>query len=192
MAANMQQTKPNMAVFLIQLMAGIFILTGIYYGGYYYWCEDIPVPESMELSARFSYAFRWTLPMVLVMLVLVWQAVGRRVTTAAGTPMSGNEHLMAIFKNVLTNTHEQLMMAVLLIMITVTYCDTPITIKIVPIYAITFVIGRILFVIGYRIHPFYRATGNTITFFATTTLMFYVLYLMFTKGLIYGLSTAAS
>ena len=178
--------KPNPVFFLIQLVLAILIQAVIFYGGYLL-CDRIPVPASMDYGTRFAYTFRWTFPMVLVLLVTIQQTANRRGTTAAGNPLAGMEHLVQVFKNIVTNTLEQLMVSLLLMLTAVTYCDTPDWIKIIPIYAITFTVGRILFIIGYRISPLYRVTGILINFFSSFALAGYVSYQIYTRGMMYGL-----
>ena len=173
---------------LIQALIAILILAGIFYGGYYR-CDYIPTPASMDLGSRIGYTLRWTLPMVLVLMVTIQQTALRRLSTAARNPLAGKEHLVQLLKNILTNTLEQLMVSLLLMLIATTYCDTPDMIKIVPIYAITFTVGRILFIIGYRISPSYRTTGMTVNFLSSIVMAGYVIYLTYTRGMMYGLGT---
>ena len=183
-----EQSRPNpIPVFVVQGLLSIVILGGIYYGGYHL-C-DIQVPASMDATSRFAYTLRWTLPMVLVLIVAIEVTMISRGTTGAVNPLSGKEHLVQIYKNFVTNTLEQLMVSLLLMLIATTYCDTPDMIKIVPICAITFTVGRILFFIGYKITPMYRATGMTVNFFSSILMAGYIIYLTYTKGMLYGLGT---
>lgn len=176
-------------LFYFQLLTSITILAVVFIGGYYL-CDSIPVPSPMTLEYRYAYGLRCSIPMAFFLLLTIWQTANRRGSTAAGNPLSGNEHLVQVLKNISTNTHEQAMIGVMLIMIAVTYCDTPETIKIAPLYSLSFTIGRILFIIGYRIHPKYRSCGMLISLFGSSAIAGYMLYLVFTKGFMYGLGTA--
>ena len=184
-----EKVKPLSAfAFAIQLLLGIVIQSVIYCGGYLL-CERIPVPVSMDYGSRIAYTLRWTLPMVLFYMVTIQQTARRRGATAANNPLSGNEHLIQTYKNILTNTLEQLFASLLLMLIATTYFDSPDMIKIIPVYAITFTVGRVLFAIGYMINPMYRGTGIIINFFSSLLLAGYVIYLTYTRGMVYGLGT---
>ena len=186
-----KKSKPrfNVALYLFQLSLAIITIGVIYYGGYYL-CEDIPIPESMDFASRLTYTFRWSLPMVFVFMVTIMNTANKRGVTAAVNPLSGNEHLVQPMKNILMNTHEQLMSGFMLMLIATTYCDTPDTIKIIPIYVIVYTVGRVLFIIGYSIGPQYRSYGMMMNLISTFALAGYIIYLVYTKGMMYGLGTA--
>ena len=179
----------NLALYLVELSLAIITLAIIYYGGYYL-CEHIPIPESMDFASRLAYTFRWSLPMVIVFMITIMNTANKRGSSAAVNPLSGNEHLVQSLKNILMNTHEQLMAAFMLMLILVTYCDTPDTMKIIPLYVISYTVGRILFIIGYSIGPQYRSYGMMMNLISTFGLAGYIVYLVYTKGMMYGLGTA--
>ena len=174
-------------VFLIEVvLANVFVFIFMYGG--YYWTNFIPVPASMTFSTRLSYTLRCSLPMVLVLGFAVMAVIGRRVTNPKlANPLSGNDVIMQVDKNFLQNTLEQLSLSFPTLLIATAYFDTPEIMKIIPLYSFTFVFGRVAFRVGYGLGPKYRSMGmitNLLSFWILVTI---VAYLMFTKGLVYGL-----
>lgn len=61
--------------------------------------------------------------------------------------------------------------------------------KLIPLYTAAFVIGRVLFRIGYGFRSFtvYRGFGMNINFGSNYCILAYIVYLMWTKGFMFGL-----
>lgn len=186
------RSSPSMVVLPLQMLGAHFILGGIYYGGYY-WCDSIPAPSSTDLAVRLSYTLRCTLPMFIILLFAVFGVAFHRFfyRKVVGNPLAGNDHLIQVDKNYLHNTLEQTVIAVGILLVATTYFNEPDLMKIVPIFVIAFIIGRILFRIGYGINPYYRSLGITITFVNTGLLAIYVMYLMFTNCFMFDLGGGA-
>lgn len=94
---------------------------------------------------------------------------------------------MQVDKNFLQNSLEQLFLSFPILLIATAYFDTPEMMKIIPLYSFTFIFGRVAFRVGYGLGPKYRSMGmitNLVSFWILVTI---VVYLMFTKGLVYGL-----
>ena len=182
------RSSPSMVVLPLQMLGANFILGAIYYGGYY-WCDSIPVPTSTDLAVRLSYTLRCTLPLFITLLFAVYAVSFHRFINrkVVGNPLVGNDHLIQVDKNYLQNTLEQTVIAVGILLVATTYFNEPDLMKIVPIFVLAFIIGRILFRIGYGISPYYRSLGITITFVNTSLLAIYVMYLMFTNGFMFDL-----
>ena len=174
-------------VFLIEVvLANVFVFIFMYGG--YYWTNFIPVPASMTFSTRLSYTLRCSLPMVLVLGFAVMAVIGRRVTNPKlANPLSGNDVIMQVDKNFLQNTLEQLSLSFPTLLIATAYFDTPEIMKIIPLYSFTFVFGRVAFRVGYGLGPKYRSMGMITNLLSFWILVAIVAYLMFTKGLVYGL-----
>ena len=173
-------------LFLLEAFIGILTVVLVFHTGYYHG-DFIPVPVAMDIASRLAFGLRCSLPMVMVLLAAITLVMIKRGFTAAINPLSGNEGLVQLEKNVLANTIEQFVMGFILMMIAATYLDSPQTLKLLPIYSFLFVVGRILFSIGYGIHPRFRSVGMTITLIATTIMLGVVIYSMSNKGLLYGL-----
>ena len=170
----------------IQILVGTLIVVLVLYTGYYHG-NFIPVPVSTDLASRLAFALRCSLPMVVVLFAAIVLVAIKRAATAAVNPLSGNEGIVQLEKNVLSNTFEQFVISFTLMMIAATYLDSPQMLKLLPLYSFLFVVGRILFRIGYGINPLFRTVGMSITFNATIIIFGVVIYSTLSKGLVYGL-----
>lgn len=173
-------------LFLLQSVIGILTVHIALYIGYYHG-DFIPVPSSMDIASRLAFGLRCSLPMVMVLLGSITLVMSKRAISAAVNPLSGNEGMVELEKNVVANTVEQFAMGFPLMMIAATYLDSPQTLKLLPIYSFLFVLSRILFRIGYGIKPRLRSVGMSMTLYATTIMFGVVIYFMLSKGLLYGL-----
>ena len=68
----------------------------------------------------------------------------KRGSIPALNPLSGNEHFLLKEKNILANTVEQALVFLMLSLVLTTYLD-PSEMKIIPLYSLQWVVGRILF-----------------------------------------------
>ena len=158
----------------------------------YYHVDFIPVPvaaslsdtNTVELSVRLSYALRCTFPMVLVLFVGVALVGNKRALTDAINPLSGNENMVQVEKNFLTNTLEQFVISFAMMMIVASISETPQQLKLLPIYATMFVVARVVFYFGYRVHPLYRTVGMSSSFAALYILFGFAACSFWTKGLV--------
>lgn len=179
--------RKYVAIFVVELFLSIAVFIFILYGGYH-WCDYIAVPSSKELSTRFIYTLRCSIPMVLCLFFAISGVVFRRATNPKlASPLFGNEDLIQVDKNFLQNTLEQLCLSLPLLLIATTYFDCPQLMKLFPIYSLLFVIGRLFFRIGYGIHSAYRSFGMLINIYCNWCLIGLLLYLVYTKGMMYGL-----
>ena len=173
--------------FLQQCLSGIVIVPVILYGGYYH-CHSIPVPKSNEFSEKLLYAVRYcTFPQVAFLAVAILRVGLKRRRTPAANPMGGMEHYILAEQKVLTNTVEQLLGFLLTVLALITYLE-PLEMRIIPLYSILFIIGRILFMIGYSISPnLYRFLGMLINIHSFFFFFGYTIYLMYIRGFMYGI-----
>ena len=170
----------------IPAMLYLCLTVVIFFGGYVY-CDSIPVPDASSMSSKLAYTFRCAFLAAICLLVLIQATAMRRGITGAINPLAGKEHLVQVDKNVLTNTVEQFLGFFVTIVAFATYVDTPAQLKLIPLYTTAFIVGRVLFRIGYGINPGYRTTGMFINFASTWYIVGFTLYLMFTKGFMYGI-----
>ena len=173
-------------LFISQFIVALVLIFFAFYGGYYY-CDSIPVPTSVDLSSRLAFALRCTLPMAVVLFLSIVIVGNKRALTAAVDPLSGNESIVQLDKNFLTNTLEQFAVAFAIILTAATYLETPQELKLLPIYATVFVVSRIFFRIGYGLNPLLRATGMTGNFYSTILMFGILVYLISTRGFLHGL-----
>lgn len=126
----------------------------------------LPDPEATDLSGRIGYALSWdTLP-ALVFFAMVAAVGNARFLSEAIDPTAGKENQqMVVDGRVCDNTLQQLVLFLIATTALAAVVDGA-AVKIVGAAAITFVLMRIAFWIGYRIKPVYRAFG-----FASTAYM---------------------
>ena len=112
---------------------------------------------------RLAYAFRWSVIAVLPMFVMLVAVGNERYSSEAIDPTLGKEsQKMVVNGRVADNTLQQFVC--FLVGICALSVSLPIErISYVPAVAITFVISRTIFWIGYRIDPLYRAPGFSST-----------------------------
>lgn len=167
------------------------IVVTILYAGYYYF-HSIPVPKSNEFSEKLLYTLRYcTFPQAMFLMFAIFRVGRKRGSTPALNPLSGNEHLLQTEKNVLMNTVEQLLCFLLFMLVLTTYLE-PLEMRIIPLLSVTFIVGRILFMVGYSFSPKHRLLGMSMNFFSNFFSIGYIIYLMYIRGFMYGTFTNAS
>lgn len=184
-----KQPKRNvkvLPVYILQHFIGYAITGTILYGGYYFYCNYIPIPRSNDFSEKLLYAARYcTFPQAVFLLVVILRVIAKRALAGAVDPLAGREHLVQTEKNILTNTVEQLLVFLLLVVTLTTYLD-PSEMRIIPLYSLDFIVGRVLFMVGYNIKPRYRALGMVTNLSSCYLFIGYVIYLMYQRGFAYG------
>ena len=178
-------------MFLLQAALASILTVGWLYGGYYY-CDFIPVPKSMGVRDIWVYYTRCcVLPCAVVLFFSIFAVMNKRGSTPAANPLAGKEHFLQVEKNILTNTVEQIMLFLLISIVLVTYLDQS-EMKILPLFASHWVIGRILFNIGYRLGFQYRSFGMVCNIFATVFFFGLAFYFVYSRGYWFGLVTTTS
>ena len=144
------------------------------------WLISTTIPEPQVVDApgnRLAYAVRWSVVAVLP-LFAVFVAIGNaRFLSEAIDPTLGKEsQTMIVDGRVAENTLQQFVC--FLVGILALSVSVPIGwISVVPAVAITFAICRIVFWIGYRIHPLYRAPGFSSTAYMNLFMYIAVIWL---------------
>jgi uncharacterized MAPEG superfamily protein len=139
----------------------------------------LPNPDLFNLADRLAYALQWDVVAVLP-LVAMFIAIGNaRALGEAIDPTLGKEDAkMLINGKVASNTLEQYALFLVGALALAAAVEGP-KVKIVAAAAITFVIMRIAFWIGYRIKPVHRAFGFASTFYMNLGLIVGALWLGF-------------
>ena len=148
-----QRWKRNLVEthFVIQMFVVMLLLLLILYGGYYHAQSYIPVPQSSNLSIKLAYSLQFCgLTSVLTLIVAIAMVETKWATTSAINPLAGRESHVQVDKNVLSNTVEQILIYVLASLILSIYLQ-PSEMRIILLYTVVFVVGRVLFRIGYGI-----------------------------------------
>ena len=160
-----------------------------FYCGYYYCGEYIPVPASVDLVTKLTFTVRCIVPALFPMMIFNAMVRVKRLEFGAEDPLAGRDHFLQLEKNVLTNTMEQFAVFCICAVALATFIDSPGQMKLIPLYTAAFIIGRVLFRIGYgfRSNTVYRGFGMTINFGSNYCILAYIVYLMCTKGFMLGL-----
>lgn len=170
-----KKRKQLLPLFIAQIMVSQILIVIIFYGGYLY-RDFIPLPWGYNFDGFLKYSMRWcAIPFVLILTYAAMSCVAKRVTTSAANPLAGNEHLLQLEKNILTNTLEQTVIALLVIFALTAYLDYY-QIRVVPLYVVTFVLGRILFIVGYKINIKLRSSGAVMNFSSIFYMLLWIAY----------------
>ena len=124
----------------------------------------VPGPQIPDTSAdRIAYALPWAVIAAVPLFVMIVAVGNARFLSEAIDPTVGKEsQQMVINGRVADNTLQQF--ALFLVGMLALSVLLPLDrLSIIPAVSITFVLMRILFWIGYRIHPLYRAPGFSST-----------------------------
>jgi hypothetical protein len=147
------------------------------------WVISTLMPQPPVIDApgnRLAYAARWSVVAVLPLFAMLVAVGNARFLSEAIDPTLGKEsQSMVVDGRVADNTLQQFVC--FLVGITALSVSVPIGwISVIPGVAITFVICRIVFWIGYRIHPLYRAPGFSSTAYMNLFMYIAVFWLRLT------------
>lgn len=175
--------KYSKALHRVQLGLGLGFSATLFFVGN--WCVDFSLPPSLSLSDTLVYTLRWSLPMTVVVIWAIHNVGQSRKNCAAIRPLSGNEHLVQLQKNFLSNSVEQFLAAFVSIVVLSTYLETVEQFKMIPVFSVNFVLARIIFCVGYAIHEDYRGVGMVMTYFPTLCVAAVDVYLICSKGFVF-------
>ena len=137
-----------------------------------------PEPRVVDSNGdRLAYAFRWCVVAVLPLFFMIVAVGNERFLSEAIDPTLGKDsQKMLVNGRVADNTLQQFVC--FLVGIAALSVSLPIErISYVPAVAITFVICRLVFWVGYRIHPLYRAPGFSSTAYMNAFMYIAVIWL---------------
>lgn len=139
----------------------------------------LPDPGVTDLAGRIGYALRWD-AVAAVPLFLMLATIGNaRFNSDAIDPTLGKESpKMIVDARVAGNTLEQFVLFMAGSLALAAALDGK-SVKIVGAAAITFVVMRLAFWIGYRIKPVYRAFGFSSTAYMNAGLLAVAIWLGF-------------
>ena len=124
----------------------------------------LPEPAVTDAAAdRIAFALPWAVLAAVPLFAMVIAVGNGRFASEAIDPTLGKESPeMVVNGRVADNTHQQFVLF-LVGMLALSVMLPIDRLSIIPAVSITFVLMRILFWIGYRIHPLYRAPGFSST-----------------------------
>ena len=126
--------------------------------------------ELEDLQSRIGFVFRYSTFGVMWVVVCLLSVISIRVRSPANDPTAGCEHLVQNAKNILNNSFEQLVMAVLSQLILVQHLDGEHTLNFIPALTLLFIVGRITYWLGY---PQHRLFGFSLNITPLCITMFY-------------------
>ena len=136
---------------MIIILVALATVVTIFYRGYYF-CPSLPVPASMDFISKLIYTVCCIFPPLMILQVAIMLVGSGRRTSKAVNPLAGQDHLIQLQKNFLSNTLEQFVVFMVSTLVLITFLNTPEeTVRLVPFYTTTFIVSRILFRIGYGI-----------------------------------------
>lgn len=139
----------------------------------------LPNPDAFSASDRLAYALKWDALAVLPLIAMFGAIGNARALGEAIDPTLGKEDArMLINGKVAANTVEQFLLFLVGSLALAAAIEGP-KVKIIAAAAITFVVMRIAFWIGYRIKPVHRAFGFASTFYMNLGLIVGALWLGF-------------
>ena len=126
----------------------------------------LPDPHAYDLASRIAYALKWDAVAILPLFAMLVAIGNARFLSEAIDPTLGKESAtMTVDGRVAENTQQQFAIFLVATLALAAGLGAE-SVKVVGAAAITFVLMRIAFWVGYRIKPVYRAFG-----FASTAYM---------------------
>ena len=153
--------------------SGVATMVAAMAGIYHLWPGD---PDLAEVSSRLAYALQANAIAVTPLLLGVITVGNNRFLSEAIDPTLQKEDVATqINSRFVDNTMQQFV----LFLVATTAVSVNLTsaqMRIISAAAIVFVIARIAFWIGYRIHPLYRASGMAATAYLNIGLLGFALW----------------
>ena len=133
-------------------------------------------PGLTDMGARIAFALQANVFAILPLLISVMAVGNNRFLSEAIDPTLRKEDAATLINGrVVENTQQQY----LLFLVGTLALSTRLTadqMRVIPAAVIVFVVARILFWIGYRIHPLYRAFGMAATIYLNVGIIGFTLW----------------
>jgi hypothetical protein len=138
----------------------------------------IPAPDiADEAGARLAYALKWAVVAAIPLFAMI-VAVGnaRFLSEAIDPTLAKEDHKMVVNGRVADNTLQQFVL--FLVGMFALSVSLPLErLSTIAAVALTFVIARLIFWVGYRVHPLYRAPGFSSVAYMNLFMFFAVIWL---------------
>lgn len=136
--------------------------------------KEMKVETLKSFANRIEYALRYQTLLVFWLLVNVLITIYGRFTTRALNPLDETtEQEVEVFKRILTNSFEQIIISVLAQLTFVSFAEPLTVLKFIPYINIVQFVGRVAFLAGY---PLYRGFGFNCNAVPNIVLVCYNLY----------------
>ena len=173
-----------------QHVEGILICVSILYFGYYYLEPLLPLPEKNDFTSKLPYLIYCSVVPCCTFIFAINGVLWKRARHSIVNPLAGREHLLLLEHNFAQNTLEQLTVFLISTAILATYLVGE-QLKLIALSAVVFTVGRILFRVGYGIHPKYRGVGVWCFFTGQAVTLGLCVYYLYTYGIMHGLEDKA-
>ncbi|XP_078360105.1 transmembrane protein 79-like [Oculina patagonica] len=142
-----------------------------------------PKPRLPTLLDRVVFTVRWLIVSLLsVYAGVIWVGNMRYATTAINPLDPSGKKYVEMRSKYLQNTVEQFLLHSFSLIALSTYLSEE-NMNFVPLLVFLFSIGRLLFAVGYSMHPLKRGVGFATTCFPTVGVIAYCLYCLVVYGL---------
>jgi hypothetical protein len=151
---------------VITMILGVWLLT-----------QALPTPGiEDDIAPRLAYALRANVVALLPLFVMIITIANSRFLSDAIDPTRSAESAsMVVDGRVADNTLQQNFVFALATLATSTLVSLA-NLQVIWACTIVFVVARVVFWIGYRINPLYRAPGMSATAYLNLGLILYVVY----------------
>ena len=163
------ERKSSLFIFTGQLLFAITFSLSTLLGGYRY-LTNIPVPGEDFLS-KLKFAIQCTSFFISAVVFLSVVNLGFKKLLLEG--MFSTKKVLQREQNILTNTIEQTVLFFFLVLSLTAHLSSD-QMRLVPLYSILFVSGRLMFIAGYSVDTDYRGFGIMTNFVSTMLIMGYV------------------
>ena len=126
---------------------------------------------------KLEYTIRWSILPISWLVFYLHIVATKRGFSNAANPLSGNEHIVEMNKNIFSNSIEQFVISFAAQVSLITWIRGIDTQVIIPVVNILFVVGRVLFWLGY---PKRRSPGMVFTMFPSMLMTAYSLFQLLT------------
>lgn len=168
----------DMKVVMVLSVAGILFCAGFFLLVHYDLVQLYPSGWTHEMLKGFAlkaeFSIRYQTLLMFWLLFNIFVTMFARTKTQALNPLDGDtEQRVQIFKNILTNSYESILLSSISQLIFTSYADSATVLRYIPLVNILMFIGRVTFFAGY---PLKRGFGMICTLIPNSILCYYNMY----------------
>ena len=171
-----QLTLAFLGAFAGWIIVGVLFSVLLFQGFTLVRLTDVPfAPGNVSIDDfiwKLEYTVRWSILPISWLIFYLHIVATKRGFSNAANPLSGNEHIVEMNKNIFTNSIEQFVISFAAQVSLITWIRGIDTQVIIPVVDILFVVGRVLFWLGY---PKRRSLG-IFTMFPSVLMTVYCLF----------------
>ena len=186
------QQQSGLTLIYTQIVGALISMAMYFYIGFYY--IPIAVPENPNMTDRIIFTLRWSILEILPLFAGI-HAVGssRSNNLAIASNPSDPKQVIppggAVHVRFVAHTVEQLLIHLPGLFALASYVQ-PENLKLIPMIALLFFIGRIIYWIGYMHKPLYRVYGFSFSLFPALCMLGYATFCLLKSGATFGIQTS--